>query len=51
MFGAPANDTAILALAVIGGLHALVFALKITRFFAAELRQELQEWRKFFRGG
>lgn len=44
-------DTTVIVLAVVGGLHAIVFFMKIVRFFVGELRDELHEWRKLFRGG
>jgi hypothetical protein len=44
-------DYAVVFLAVVGAFHATISLLKLTRLLAIELRDELHEWRKFFRGG
>jgi hypothetical protein len=41
----------VVVLAIIGAFHGSISILKIIRIFATELRDELHEWRKFFRGG
>jgi hypothetical protein len=44
-------DYVLVFLAVVGAFHTLISLLKLVRFLAVELRDELHEWRKFFRGG
>ena len=44
-------DHAVILLAVVGAFHTTTLFLRVVRISAAELRNELHEWRKFFRGG
>lgn len=44
-------DVTVVLLAIVGVFHTAVSFLKVIRIFAVELRDELHEWRKFFRGG
>jgi len=49
--GLQLDGSTVVVLVVVGAVHSVILFSKLTRFFASEVRAEVEEWKKWRRGG